>query len=735
MSEDPFAPLGGERPAHTARNDVEPEWLVIVPVPENVPPPHARHPNPRLGKPSQTWPYRDASGRLLGFVYRFDPKGKKKEHRPLVLFRPAAGGSPEWRWESWPSPRPLYGLEKLAARPGAPVIVCEGEKAADAAQRLLPEYVCITSPNGSKSAAKADWTSLAGRQIVLWPDADAAGASYAETVAGLLFGAGAASVSVASAPAGVKEGWDAADAEAERWTPGRVAEFVANAKREARPATPTAKRAKKEKRRPQRNSLMALCDGITLWHGASGEGFASVPVDDHRENYPINSQVFYRWLAARAYDELGAPPGVQALQDTLRVLGARAVAKGPLQAPWRRVGARAGRSYIDIGDASWRAISISGSGFEVVRGDDLPFLRAPRMRPLCEPEAGYSIDELRPFVNVVSEDDFILVVAWLVAAMRERGPYPILILNGEQGSGKTSLCRLLRSLVDPAAPATQGPPKDERDLVVAAQNAHVLALDNLSHLSAEMSDWLCRLASGAGFATRMLHTDRDENVFDGARPIILNGIPALAERPDLSERSLVVHLVSIPEDRRRPEDELEADWKVAGPRALGALCDAFSSALRRLKDTKLKRPGRMADFEKLICAAEPGLGWEPGTFSAAYEANRRNASRAAFEANPVAVAIDEFIREESATLWSGTATRLLGCLATRASEATKRSKQWPSTAQGLGNHIERVKPLLRQRGVIVERKHSGERLITIVLMTDGTKGEAHERQHGVEEVG
>ena len=101
------------------------------------------------------------------------------------------------------------------------------------------------------------------------------------------------------------------------------------------------------------------------------------------------------------------------------------------------------------------------------------------MRPLCEPEAGYSIDELKPFANLASEDDLVLVVAWLVAALRDRGPYPILILNGEQGSGKSSFSRLLRSLVDPSSPAIQGPPKDERDLVVAAQNAHVLALDNL----------------------------------------------------------------------------------------------------------------------------------------------------------------------------------------------------------------------------------------------------------------
>ena len=151
---------------------------------------------------------------------------------------------------------------------------------------------------------------------------------------------------------------------------------------------------------------------------------------------------------------------------------------------------------------------------------------------------------------------------------------------------------------------------------------------------------------------------------------------------------------------------------------IGALCVAISSALRRLKDTKLTNPGRMADFEKWVSAAEPGLGWKPGTFSAAYEANRRNAAGAAFEADLVAVAIGHFISEDFPAGWTGTATRLLDLLGPKVSESMKRSKAWPTTAQGLGNRIERVKPLLRQRGIIVERKHSGERIITIVPRKD-----------------
>lgn len=121
-----------------------------------------------------------------------------------------------------------------------------------------------------------------------------------------------------------------------------------------------------------------------------------------------------------------------------------------------------------------------------------------------------------------SDDDFMMVVAWLVAALRHRGPYPILVLNGEQGSGKSVVSRMLRSLVDPSAAPIQAAPKDDRDLVVSAGNAWIMAFDNLCVVPAWFSDALCRLATGSDFATRMLHTDSAEVIFEAARPIILN---------------------------------------------------------------------------------------------------------------------------------------------------------------------------------------------------------------------
>src|SRR5260370_19263352 len=182
---DPFAPLGRAGRAAAARKRKRATHLCVQPVPKDAPRPFAAHPT--LGKPSMTWTYRDAAGAILGYELRFDrPDGK--QFRPLTCWRPAASSALEWRWESWPGKRPLYGLDRLAQRPGAPVVVCEGEKAADAASALLSDHVAVTSPNGAKSAMKADWRAPPGPGVTPWPYNDGEGPGFAPAAAKALGG-------------------------------------------------------------------------------------------------------------------------------------------------------------------------------------------------------------------------------------------------------------------------------------------------------------------------------------------------------------------------------------------------------------------------------------------------------------------------------------------------------------------------------------------------------------------
>lgn len=154
-------------PPHAARSP----WIPITPAPADAPPPHAAH--LVRGKPERTWTYRDAQGRGLGYVYRFTRSEGGKEIMPLVWARNADTGAEEWRWMQWAEPRPLYGLDRLAAKPDAVVLLVEGEKCADAGNDELADFAVVSWPGGGKADGKVDWSPLAGRKVVTWADADA----------------------------------------------------------------------------------------------------------------------------------------------------------------------------------------------------------------------------------------------------------------------------------------------------------------------------------------------------------------------------------------------------------------------------------------------------------------------------------------------------------------------------------------------------------------------------------
>ena len=178
---------------------------------------------------------------------------------------------------------------------------------------------------------------------------------------------------------------------------------------------------------------------------------------------------------------------------------------------------------------------------------------------------------LRRFFNVSGEDDLRLIVAWLVAALRSTGPYPVLLFQGEQGSAKSTAERLARAVVDPSAAPLRTTPRSEHDLYIAADNAHVIALDNISTVQPWLSDALCRLSTGGGFSTRTLYENREEELFEGMKPVILNGITDVVSRPDLLDRALVVALPPIPDEERRPESELWREFEQTRPAILASL--------------------------------------------------------------------------------------------------------------------------------------------------------------------
>jgi putative DNA primase/helicase len=720
MSNDPFAPVQGARLGEGASADTG--WKIMMPVPPDAPPAPTRQ--AALGRPTTVWTYRDAHDRILGYVHRYDVKGGGKEFRPVTLWHPAAGGPLKWRWTSWPAPRPLYGLTGLAERPFAPVLVTEGEKACDAAARLLPGPVHVTNPNGAKSADKADWSPLRGRSVVIWPDADSPGLAFARAAAKAIAAAGATSVAIISPPTGVAVGWDAADALAEGWTQERALKLVNSAAPFSDGKLP--RRPRRDERSNAIIDALLHLEGFELWRDGSSATYATVPTAGHLENWSLRSFPIERWLAGFCYQKTGAAPSAQMLEDIRRLLDIKAYSEGATYEPAIRVGRHNDRLYLDCCDDEWHAVETSAQGWQVIRRPPVKFLRSMSARPLPEPVSGDMIEHLRRYINVANEDDFRLIVSWLVAALRPGLAFPILIINGAHGTGKSVLCKMLRRLIDPDMALIYSAPGNERDLVLAATNTWILNFDNMSEVSGYLADAVCRVSTGSGFRTRMLHTNRDEAVFWVQRPVLMNGIPMLTEAADLGDRAIVISLISIPGERRQPEADFWRDFEIDCARILGALLDGAARALHDVGKVTLTRPGRMADFEKWAMAAAAAFGWTGDQFQTAYRKNQTVVIDDALEADAVAVAISEFMPKEHPEGWEAPAAEWLIALDNAVSDRVRTARSWPKSPVQLGNRIKRAKPVLEHRGFTIDSRHSGKRTIIIVPPRDRSAARAAE---------
>ncbi len=469
-------------------------------------------------------------------------------------------------------------------------------------------------------------------------------------------------------------------------------------------------------RRPtQADILIELASSAELFHAPDGSGFADLYVNGHRETWPIRSKGFRQWLARRFYEETQGAPNSEALQSALNVIEAKAHFDAPELPVHIRVGGMDGRLYLDLCDENWRAVEIDATGWRVIGTPPVRFRRAAGMQPLPMPVTGGPVETLLSFLNVKTNTDFVLVVAWALAVLRNRGPYPVIVLSGEQGSAKSTFSAILRALLDPNTAPLRALPREDRDLFIAASNGHVLTFDNVSGLPAWISDTLCRLATGGGFAVRQLYTDQDEVLFDATRPVILNGIEDIVTRPDLADRAVFLTLEPIPEERRRPEAELWTAFEAERPRILGALLDAVVRGIKMLPQIRLEKLPRMADFALWATACETAL-WPTGTFWAAYCGNRDQAVESVIDADPVATAVHALMTTR--TKWTGIASDLLGALVVEAGDRVAKSRTWPDGPRALSGRLRRAAAILRKIGIEITFGREGRaRTRTIEITT------------------
>jgi hypothetical protein len=466
-----------------------------------------------------------------------------------------------------------------------------------------------------------------------------------------------------------------------------------------------------------RARLIAIATEHGLFQDDGGDGFCCIErAGGAQRTLRIEGAAFTDWLLAeygQRFPEVvngRKVPGsasASTISDAVRTVLAVA-RQGDTKQVFLRLGWARDRLWLDMATPEPRLIEVTPTTWSVIVDPPVAMVYSPTAKPLPMPVMASReavLARLEYFFGFKRSDPrLLLLIGVMMAGLMPRGPYPILLMSGEQGAGKTNRARMIKLALDPTKASVRGRPKSAEDLAISVWRSWLGLFDNLSKLDQDMSDWLCRLSEGAGLPKRKLYSDLDEVLIEAARPIMLTAIPDIAQSGDVIDRAVLIRCDPLPQKIR--EQVLLDQFEEFRPSLLAYLLDAASCALRNYHAMVDVHDGlRRGDWCAWTEAASEALGLKAGAFTEAYKANQDQAVRMALELDPVAAAVMAYMADK-AEIESG-----VTLLHAQLEEITRRQHtgrlplDWPSMAHHFSGRLRRVAPMLRRVGFEVEQEH------------------------------
>jgi hypothetical protein len=437
-----------------------------------------------------------------------------------------------------------------------------------------------------------------------------------------------------------------------------------------------------------------------------GEVYATVD----SEILPVDvAGEFNDWLWDAFLLDKKRAPTPTAVKNAIRALQAVARRRGERHEVYIRSATIDGRIYVDLANDQRQAVEIDANGWRIISNPPVRFWRPTGMRPLPEPQRGQSIERLRRYANL-TDAGFILLVQLLVDALHPRDERPVGCFVGGEGRGKSTLAKVVQRVLDPRATNTGNPPPTVRELIGRARNGTVLVFDNLSTLSQDMSDAICRLASGISSGMRKLFTDTTQINVGGSRPIMFTAVRNPVTAPDLAERMVVLKIPAVRDEQRITNRKFWSAFERDLPYILGALYHITACGLRELPHVQLTRPPRLAEFFEGGIACETGHGL--GSFLTAFDTAAQEALDAVVEDNAIALAVITFMANRKGRAWSGNATALKSELEVhdRTEAHVTTWKTWPHDVRVFGAGLWKLQTVLHKAGIeLVEGERTKDR--------------------------
>lgn len=467
---------------------------------------------------------------------------------------------------------------------------------------------------------------------------------------------------------------------------------------------------------PQTQQVLKLVEegNNTLFHDQFNVGYLA-PSGNGVLIFRIRSRQARSWLTHLYWKAKGAPLNPNTLNTIIQILEARALYEGSQIPLSVRVAKEGEAIWHDLGD---KAVQITAEGWDVIEEPPILFRRFPHQKSQVEPKHGGRLEEILDFINLERKangglsDDQLLVLCWLVFGLVPGLPHPAPILNGPQGSKKSTFHKVLKTLLDSSSVEVKGNPRDLTEFVQTASHHWLLILDNVTSLKEWLSDAICRIITGGGFSKRELYSDDEDILYNFQHILAINGINLVVEKADLLERSLIFGFKRT--KKFKTEKVFWSQFEERKPYLLGAMFDTLVKSLQILTNTpEPEGEFRMADFAHWGSAIAQALGYNADNFLEAYKANISNQNKEALEASLIGTAILHFMSDRDK--WYGTPTELLSELEKIAPKhrIDINHKSWPNGARWLWRRINDVLPNLEAADIKASKDKDDTRLIIL----------------------
>jgi len=350
----------------------------------------------------------------------------------------------------------------------------------------------------------------------------------------------------------------------------------------------------------------------------------------YREVIPIESKRFETYISGLYYTNTdGEVANREAISDTIRILAAKALYENQttkelyLRVAWRLT-EKQDEIYYDLTDQMRRCVRITSQGWQIIpHTQDVLFRRFGQISQV-EPSSNYSqnvFDKFLDLMHITDPQQRLLSKVLIISHFIPSIAHPIDLAHGEKGSVKTTFCRCIKRLVDPSMPELLTIHSDKREFAQQLYHNHLVIYDNVKSVPEWFSDEVCKAITGGGISKRQLFTDDEDVVYEYKGCVIINGINIALIEPDALDRSIMLEYKRLPEDKRRSESEVLAEFESMKPEQLGYIMDTLVKALQIKPNLNLQRLPRMADFAIWGEAIARALGYKEFEFLAAYNAN------------------------------------------------------------------------------------------------------------------